>query len=71
VLTLVKGARIGGTYMSALYAAHRALAADLSTLAPGELGRVIFGGPKLDFPQWPSRTSPAPTRATSDLAGAD
>lgn len=51
VLTLVKGARIGGTYISALYAAHRALKADLSTLAPGELGRVIFGGPKLDFPQ--------------------
>jgi hypothetical protein len=51
VLTLVKGARIGGTYMSALYAAHRALAANLSTLAPGEQGRVIFGGPKLDYPQ--------------------
>src|SRR6185436_12014673 len=37
VLTLVKGGRCGGTYLSALYAAHRALVADLSTLAPGEL----------------------------------
>lgn len=51
VLTWVKGARIGGSYMSALYAGHRALVADLSTLAPGEQGRVIFGGPKLDLPQ--------------------
>jgi hypothetical protein len=49
VLTLVKGGRMGGTYLSALYAAHRALAADLSTLAPGELGRVLFGAPELDL----------------------
>jgi len=49
VLTLVKGARMGGTYLSALYAAHRALAADLSTLAPGEMARVIFGAPDLDL----------------------
>jgi hypothetical protein len=49
VLVLVKGGRMGGTYFSALYAAHRALAADLSTLAPGELGRAIFGAPDLDL----------------------
>lgn len=49
VLTLVKGGRCGGTYLSALYASHRALVADLSTLAPGELGRVIFGAPDLDL----------------------
>jgi hypothetical protein len=49
VVTLVKGGRMGGTYLSALYAAHRALVADLSTLAPGELGRVLFGAPDLDL----------------------
>lgn len=48
VFTLVKGRRTGGTYLSALYSSHRALAADLSTLAPGEVGRVIFGAPDLD-----------------------
>lgn len=49
VLTLVKGRRMGGTYLSALYSAHRALKADLSTLAPGEVARVIFGAPDLDL----------------------
>lgn len=49
VLDIVKGGRCGGTYLSALYGAHRALVADLSTLAPGELARGIFGGPDLDL----------------------
>lgn len=48
VLTLVKGRRMGSTYLSAIYASHQALKADLSTLAPGELARVIFGAPELD-----------------------
>jgi hypothetical protein len=68
VLTLVKGARIGGTYISALYAAHRALVADLSTLAPGEMGRVIFGGPKLDLPQQALNYAAGAYESQADLA---
>ena len=68
VLTLVKGARIGGSYMSALYAGHRALIADLSTLAPGEMGRVIFGGPKLDLPQQALSYVAGAFKSQADLA---
>jgi hypothetical protein len=49
VLTIVKGARCGGTYLSTVYVCWRALTADLSTLAPGERARGILGAPDLDL----------------------
>jgi hypothetical protein len=50
VFTLVKGARIGGTYVfGALYSCWRTLTADLSTLAPGEKPRALLGAPDLDL----------------------
>ncbi len=48
VLTLVKGARIGGSYVfGALYSLWRALVADLSTLAPGEIAVALVVAPDL------------------------
>ena len=48
VLTMVKGARIGGTYIWTLYLCWRALTADLSPLAPGERARAIVGAAEDD-----------------------
>lgn len=46
VLVIVKGARVGGTYVfAALYSLWRALTADLSALAPGELAVAVIVAP--------------------------
>lgn len=48
VLTIVKGARIGGTYVfGALYSLWRTLVADLSPLAPGEQASSLIVAPDL------------------------
>lgn len=48
VLGIVKGARIGGSYVfGALYSLWRALTADLSTLAPGEQAVALVVAPDL------------------------
>jgi catechol 2,3-dioxygenase-like lactoylglutathione lyase family enzyme len=47
VLVLVKGARIGGTYLCACYLLFRALMADLSGLAPGEHASALIVGPDM------------------------
>lgn len=48
VLTIVKGARIGGSYVfGGLYSLWRAFVADLSTLAPGEQAVALIVAPDL------------------------
>ncbi len=48
VVAIVKGARIGGSYVfGALYSLWRALTADLSTLAPGEVAVALVVAPDL------------------------
>jgi hypothetical protein len=48
VLAIVKGARIGGSYVfGGLHSLWRALTADLSTLAPGELAVALIVAPDL------------------------
>lgn len=48
VLAIVKGARIGGSYIfGALYSLWRALTADLSPLAPGEVAVALLVAPDL------------------------
>lgn len=48
VLAIVKGARIGGSYVfGALYSLWRALTADVSTLAPGEVAVALVVAPDL------------------------
>jgi hypothetical protein len=48
VLTIVKGARIGGSYVfGGLYSLWRALTADLSRLAPGEQAVALIVAPDL------------------------
>jgi hypothetical protein len=47
VLLVKKGARVGGTYLAALYSLWRALSADLSTLAAGERASALIVAPDL------------------------
>lgn len=48
VLVIVKGARVGGTYVfAALYSLWRAATADLSRLAPGEQASALIVAPDL------------------------
>lgn len=48
VVALLKGARMGGTWLWALYLLYRALTADLSGLQPGELAFAPIVAPDLD-----------------------
>ena len=46
-LVLVKGARMGGTYLCALRLLHLALTLDVARLAPGERASALIVGPQL------------------------
>jgi hypothetical protein len=68
VLVLLKGARVGGTYVfGALYSLWRALTADLSTLAPGERASALIMSPRLPVAQQCLRFAVGAVKGTEEL----
>lgn len=47
VLAMLKGARVGGSWLCSLWLLYRAVTADLSALAPGEIGFAVIVAPDM------------------------
>jgi len=68
VLALLKGARVGGTWGFALYLLYRALTADCSTLAAGEVGFCTVVAPDLKTARQAARYALGAAEACADIA---
>lgn len=68
VIVLKKGARIGGSYLSALRALHLALTVDLSRLAPGEIAFATFVAPDESLAEQTLRYALGAAQSTAELA---
>ena len=69
VLTIVKGARIGGSYVfGALYSLWRALTASLASLAPGEVAVALIVAPDLRLARQTLRYAAGAAEATRSIA---
>jgi hypothetical protein len=69
VVLLLKGARIGGSYVFAgLYSLWRALVADLSTLAPGEQATALVVAPDLRLARQVLRYALGAARSVPSIA---
>ena len=73
-IVLVKGARTGGTYISAIYLLYRALFGAVTTLAPGELATSLVVGPDMRLARQALRYARGAVASDPDLedrVGAD
>jgi hypothetical protein len=68
VIVLVKGARIGGSYLGGVYLLWRALVADVSGLAPGETATSLVVGPDLRLARQALRYARGAVDSVSELA---
>lgn len=67
-LALVKGARVGGTWLSSLWLLYRALVADLSALAPGEVAFAPIVAPDLRLARQALRYASGAARESLEIA---
>ena len=67
VVLFVKGARMGGSYIASLYALHRALTADLTSLAPGELASALVVAPDTRLARQVLRYAIGAARSTESI----
>lgn len=70
VIVIVKGARIGGSRMSALRALHLAATFDPTAVAPGEIASATIVGPDIRLGRQTLRFAHGAATATPALAGA-
>lgn len=73
-VAIVKGARIGGTYLTAIYLLWRALFGPVTTLAPGELATSLVVGPDMRLARQALRYARGAVASDPDLeerVGAD
>jgi hypothetical protein len=68
VIVLVKGARIGGSYLGGVYLLWRALVADVSGLAPGETATSLVVGPDLRLARQALRYARGAVESVAELA---
>lgn len=70
VVVIKKGARIGGSYLSALRALHLATTVSLERMAPGEVASAIIVAPDLRLARQTLRFALGAARSTPELASA-
>lgn len=68
VFVMVKGARVGGTYLAALRMLHLALTLPLTTLAPGELASALMVAPDTRLARQALRYALGAAREHKDIA---